>query len=358
MSFFIASTGQNIGKTTLCLGLLAALRKRGLEIAYMKPVGQEQEETKNGLFVDKDVLLIKEHFGLKDPYEAMSPVLIPPGFTKSFLEGSIHTQDLYQKIVSAYKELSSHHKTVIVEGTGHVGVGSLLSLSNAEVASALRLPIILIASGGVGSAFDELSLNKALCDLHGAKILGIVLNRVREEKREMVTHFMSKALKRWDIPLLGSLPLDSLLTSPSLQDIASLIGGEFIACKERSLKHFAEIRLAAAPVEIYRERIQRGQLIITPAGREEIVLATITKSLESPALGLALILTGDLFPRNFLIEELQKAQIPTLYTPLPSDQVLEKISAFTAKIQKEDQEKIQEAIDVVDRHIDFSRLLL
>ena len=37
---FVAATEQNDGKTTTCLGLFAALRKRLGRIGYIKPVGQ------------------------------------------------------------------------------------------------------------------------------------------------------------------------------------------------------------------------------------------------------------------------------------------------------------------------------
>ncbi len=95
-----------------------------------------------------------------------------------------------------------------MEGTGHVGVGSIVNLSNASVASLLNLDMILIAKGGLGSAFDELALNKSLCDQYGVKIRGVILNRVREEKREMIVHYITKALNRWIIPLIGSIPFN------------------------------------------------------------------------------------------------------------------------------------------------------
>ena len=37
---FLAATGQNRGKTTTSLGLFAAFADRGLNTAFMKPVGQ------------------------------------------------------------------------------------------------------------------------------------------------------------------------------------------------------------------------------------------------------------------------------------------------------------------------------
>ncbi len=48
-----------------------------------------------------------------------------------------------------------------MEGTGHCAVGSVVGVNNAQVAGMLGASMILIANGGLGSAFDE--LGKLLC---------------------------------------------------------------------------------------------------------------------------------------------------------------------------------------------------
>ena len=40
-AIFVAATGQNVGKTTVCLGLIAALKKKFPQLGFMKPVGQQ-----------------------------------------------------------------------------------------------------------------------------------------------------------------------------------------------------------------------------------------------------------------------------------------------------------------------------
>jgi BioD-like phosphotransacetylase family protein len=42
---FIASTGQNIGKTTTSLGLFSGLSQAFQHPGYMKPIGQEHVAT-------------------------------------------------------------------------------------------------------------------------------------------------------------------------------------------------------------------------------------------------------------------------------------------------------------------------
>ena len=39
---------------------------------------------------------------------------------------------------------------VIIEGTGHAGVGSVFNLSNAQVARRLNAKVIIVAAGGIG----------------------------------------------------------------------------------------------------------------------------------------------------------------------------------------------------------------
>ncbi|MCX6989507.1 MAG: AAA family ATPase [Chlamydiae bacterium] len=361
--FFVASTGQNVGKTTTSLGLIAGLLKRKIHAGFMKPVGQEHVKLSSGEFVDKDVILFKEHFKLKDSYEHMSPVLIPSGFTKDFLDQKIHTQDLKNKIEESYKKLSKKNEFMVVEGTGHVGVGSIIQLNNAQVAQVLNLPVILIASGGLGSSFDELTLNKTLCDHYRIKVMGVILNRVKEEKREMITHYMGKALKKWNVPLLGCIPYDAFLSNPTMQDLEILFETSLITAEQHRLRHFETIRLVATSVDVFREMILPHQIIITPANREDIILATLTKQWEikqnnqNDDLGAGLVLTGEHPPRHFIIEQIKKAQIPMLYTGVHSHIAAQMLSNFTAKIRLEDREKINEAIDIVQSHIDFDTLL-
>lgn len=39
--------------------------------------------------------------------------------------------------------------------------------------------MILVANGGLGSAYDELELNRGICEKYDIKVRGVVLNKVR-----------------------------------------------------------------------------------------------------------------------------------------------------------------------------------
>ncbi len=347
-AIFVAATWQNVGKTTICLGLISALKKKFPKLGFMKPVGQQHEKTKEGLLVDKDVVLFKEYFRLPDTYQNMSPFIIPPGFTRDFLDGK--TRANTKEISHAFEEILSHNDFTIVEGTGHVGVGSIVNLSNADVAALFGLDVVMIAGGGLGSAFDELALNKAALEKQGVRLAGVILNRVLDEKRDMVLAYMTKALKRWNVPLIGCVPYNNFLGTPSMEDFEILFHTKLLSGEEFHYRHFETIRLVATSVETFKELILPNQLIVTPATREDIVLALLEKSHKDHGV----ILTGRHPPTPKLITALKQSGIPSLYAGQSSFNAMQMITSFTAKTRKEDVAKVEKAIHLVETNLDLS----
>lgn len=78
----------------------------------------------------------------------MSPVIIPRGYTKKYIEGKISYEEQLEQIDSAFEEVSKASDVVLIEGTGHCAVGSIVNVNNAKVASMLGASMLLIANGG------------------------------------------------------------------------------------------------------------------------------------------------------------------------------------------------------------------
>lgn len=355
-AIFIAATGQNVGKTTVCLGLIALLKKTYSRLGFIKPVGQQHKKVGEELLVDKDVILFKEYFQLPSDYADLSPVIFPSGFTRSYLDGKIETSALREKILKSYHKIAAQSDFTIVEGTGHVGVGSITDLNNAQVAKLLGLDILLIAKGGIGSCFDEIALNKALCDSVGVKIRGIILNKVHEEKRGMISSYVKKALLRWDIPLLGAIPYLPFLSNPAMEDFELLFDTKLFSGEKYHYCHFENMRLVATSLETFRSTMISNQLIVTPATREDIVGVVIAKRDLTKEAEYGLILTGRIPPSPTLIERLKRAEIPALYAAKSSFEAMRLITSFHAKIHGDDTLKVEKAIQVVGKYVEIKEL--
>lgn len=354
-AFFIAATGQNVGKTTTCLGLMKALQQKGLSVGFMKPVGQEAAKN---LAVDKDVVLFKEYFQLPDKLEGMSPVLFPRGFTRDYLDGKVDKAKLTDKILASFQAIEKEKNLVIVEGTGHTGVGSIVDLNNAQVAALLNCPMILIGKGGLGSSFDELFLNITQCKKENVPVAGVILNRVLRDKKVMIEHYMKKALAKWDIPLLGCIPFDPLLSALTLFDLEKLFQPKWIHLPPQIQCHFRSYRILSSATEIYQTLPSPQQLFILPSSKEEILLAILKRNQQDPQKEQAVLLTGKLPLEPSLQELFCKTSLPICQIPCNSFLASQMISSYTSKIQKEDTTKIEEAIQLVETNLLIEKISL
>lgn len=359
---FIAATGQNVGKTTLCLGMLAALKKRFSSVGFIKPVGQRHVKVDGQTNVDKDAVLFKEHFQLPASWSNMSPVIIPSGFTRSYLDNEVTEDAMLQKIAKSFAAVSSQHAYTVVEGTGHVGVGSIFNLNNARVAAELDLGVVLIASAGLGSAYDELALNVAMCGYYGVRVQGVILNRVMDSKRQMILEYFPKTLKKWNIPLLGCVPFSDLLSSPTMQDFETLFDTSLISGNKHHNRTFASTRLVAGSLSAYEAEKLPNELVITPATREDIICKVLDlhrDSLEKQGKDFCggLILTSKQAPSDQIIQHIRSVDIPVLYCPMCSYDAMKMITSFTTKIRTEDTPKINRAIQLAEEYINFDLLL-
>lgn len=347
-AIFIAATGQNVGKTTLSLGIIAGLKKRFPSVGFIKPMGQQHVKVNEQTIVDKDVVLFKEYFQLSTAWSDMSPVIIPAGFTRDYLDKKVTEAELMQQIEHSFNQVYENNAFTVVEGTGHVGVGSIIGLNNAKIAAKLKVEMVMIASAGLGSTFDELALNIALCKEYGVHVKGVILNRVLPEKRDMIEEYFQKALQKWNIPLLGLIPFNDLLNTPAIGDFETLFNTQLISGNEHRYRHFQHPRLVAGSLASFQEEMIQNELIITPATREDIIKKTLEIDNEC-----GMILTSRHPPSAAILNEIKKHQIPVLYAPICSYDAMKMITSFIAKIRMGDTMKIESAIHLVESNLSF-----
>jgi BioD-like phosphotransacetylase family protein len=285
----------------------------------------------------------------------MSPVIFAREFTRDYLDNKYDMGAFKEEILRSYQEIELGSDAILVEGTGHVGVGDIVGLNNAQVARLLGIKVLMIVPGGLGSSFDSLALNIAMCKQHGVEVAGVIINKVLPEKSTVIEHYMKKALSRWNIPILGVIPYDDFLTLPCMKDFEFMFGSPLLSGHMHRLRHFKKIRLVATSVEHYERLICKHQLVITPATRDDIISATLHKHWQQD-LETGFILTGSSPPKPSLIEQIIKAEIPMIYAPVNSFNAMKKITSYQTKIRTDDEQKIGEAIAVVEKNLDFDAI--
>jgi hypothetical protein len=379
---YLAATGMNRGKTTFALGLLSALIEGGVDVGFTKPVGQRYAVVE-GVPADEDAILMRSVFGLPDRLEVMSPVHIPRGFTKAFIRGEV-VDDLGGLIVAAHERISRDHDVVLIEGTGHAGVGSVIRLSNADVAAMLGAPAIIVSEAGVGRPIDEIVLNRALFERSGVEVLGAVVNKVEPDELEELHEVLRRGLGFHGIELLGALPYRPMLANPSLSVIAEQLHGELLNegdGLDRAIEHVA---IGAMQSRHVLERIGPGSLLIVPGDRDDVIHATVEaarshqaserdsglierlrsrsrfgRQPDDPGSGslAGLIFTGGYRPRERDLEAIRESGVFALLVDDETYHVASRIHGLLVKTQPGDRAKISEVRRLVAEHFDVGALL-
>ena len=353
---FIAATRQNDGKTTTSLGLIAALQKYFPRIGYIKPVGQrfvEIEEQK----IDEDTVLMDAVYRLNCPLVDMSPIAVEPDFTRRYLEAA-NNDALVKKIQKAFDRVAWEKDFVLCEGSGHAGVGAVFDLSNAQVAKTLGCKVIIVSQGGIGKPIDEVTLNQALFEKEGVEVIGVILNKVLQDKVDYITEFASRGLKRKGLDLLGVIPHRSILANPTVELIREELKAELLNKPKTTTNLVDDVIVGAMGAQNAVKYFKRGVLLITPGDREDIVLAASTAINADGADKMAgIVLTGNLRPGPYLQKIIKKMPVPVLLTAEDSYQVASKVHDLTVKTRPSDVEKISLIRDLIAKSVNVKKIV-
>ncbi|MBI4328106.1 MAG: AAA family ATPase [Chloroflexi bacterium] len=353
---FIAATRQNEGKTTVSLGLLAAVQKVHPRIGYIKPVGQRFVEIAEQK-IDEDTVLMDRVYQLNCPLVDMSPIAVEPDFTRRYLQSSNY-EALVKKIQKAFDRVAWEKDFVLCEGSGHAGVGSVFDLSNARVAKLLQAKVIIVSQGGIGKPIDEVALNQALFEKEGVEIIGVILNKVISDKVEYVAEFARRGLKRKGLDLLGVLPHQPMLPRPPMEVICEELKAERLNDSRQMPNLVDEVVVGAMGVHNAMNYFKRGVLVITPGDREDIVLAAATTLFGPAEDGLAgIVLTGNLQPSPSVIKVIRQMPFPVLLAKEDSYFVASAVHDLIVKTRPHDTEKISIIRDLIADNVDVNKIL-
>ncbi|MCM8786424.1 MAG: AAA family ATPase [Candidatus Omnitrophica bacterium] len=352
-NIFIVATRQNDGKTVISVGLFLALKKYIDKIGFIKPVGQKYLEI-DGQKVDKDAVLIKKICKLEDALEDMNPIAVEEGFTRNYLDNP-NKEQLVEKIIRSYKKISENKELVIIEGTGHAGVGSIFDLNNAEVARILNCPVIIISIGGIGRPADEITLNLSLFNEKNVPVKGVIINKIIEEKREIVKYYLEKFFKKTNLKLLGLIPFVPDLTYPNLFQICDAIDGKIVTGWNKMREKIKNIVVGAMTPRNALDHFKPDSLLITPGDREDIILAALSTSMQNLIKGI--VLTGNLYPHKTILDLIKEYNFPTIVAEEGTYDVASKINELVVKLTENDKDKIEIAKTLIEKNVNIEEIL-
>ena len=349
---YVSATKQDTGKTTLTLGLVQAFLDLGHDVGYMKPVGQRYVEFQ-GQNVDEDAVLARQVFGMTDPPGDMSTIAIERGFTANYI---FHRDPapLEARVMEAFGRMNERHDLLVIEGTGHAGVGSCFDLSNARVAQMFGAKVLILTKGGIGRAIYEIALSLHLFRKHGVEVLGAILNKTLPDKLDKVSRAVHQGLEHLGTRLLGVLPYEPGLLYPRVEQVAREVSGRVLSGADALTNRVEHIVVAAMAPDHVSQYLSGETLVITPGDRLDDTLVSVLMSARSPLSGL--VLSGGFEPKSSLLALLGQAGIPVILCDEDTYSVAKRLNEMHFKIRAQDTDKVDMAKRLVHTSIDAAAL--
>ncbi|MBI2924010.1 MAG: AAA family ATPase [Planctomycetes bacterium] len=358
-NIFITATRPNEGKTAITLGLTAAFVKKGKRIGFIKPVGQADLDAGNKRSIDEDTLLIERACRVHCNIEDMNPVTLKPGFPETF-SGALARQGLVDRVRKAYDRVAEDKEFVVIEGTGHAAVGSAWGVSNCDMARLLNAKVLLVSSGGVGQPIDDILLNKKYFEAAGVGLVGVVINKVFPHETEKVDKVARKILEENGVQLLGAIPYEKDLYTPTVLQILEDLRGDLLNGESALNTRIGHVMIGAMTPHNAMDKFSGSTLLITPGDREDMILAALSMTLvdQKNRFSLAgLVLTGDLYPRKNILEIIRRTTVPVMVVKSDSYTTASRVQNLVVKISPWDAQKINYIVDLVGKYVNVDEIL-
>ena len=178
------------------------------------------------------------------------------------------------------------------------------------------------------------------------------------DKVDYVSDFARRGLKRKGLELLGVLPFEPFLGSPSVDLIREELNAELLNTPVSMNTLVDDVIIGAMGAHNAMQFFQRGVLLITPGDREDILLAAGAATMpQSEDKMAAIVLTGGLRPGETILKALQTLPIPVLLARADSYQVASKVHNLTVKTRPTDAEKISLIRNLVAQNVNVKKII-
>lgn len=340
----IASWDEAAGKTAFCASLGKRWQEKGQKVGFLKPLTLLPEPAvKNGL-VDQDVAFLKGFLGLEEPAESLCPVAL----TREEL--LTDTSKAWLNSAKAAAGPAACGKDVLlVEGLHNLGQDDLLLAVTANIVETLPCQVLLVKRGHLPVEERQVAL---VAEKLAGRLLGVVLNAVPRSGLEKAQKELAPLFERKGIKVLGIVPEDRLLVSPSLGELARHLEGEFLLghqFQNNLVESLMVGTLVVDPGPAYFGR-QKNKAVLVRGDRPDMQLAALDTSV------CGLFLTEGKAPLREVLYKAEDRGVPVVSVKKNTLASMEALEAVLAQTRCRQEAKVARMRELLAEHLDLTSL--
>ena len=322
-TYFVAASQPNIGLTSVSLGLVRALQRRGLKVAFVKPVTKHTPNTEPSVLFARSICHIEN---CPDP-------LLMSLVAQQVTSGK--TDELLEEVVSLTMSATVGADVLVVEGIHADPSRYFIPRLSSDIARSLQAEVVVVASGNDAEGILHAQERIAYTRSNGHRVAGVIFNH---------------APKDFDAAAAAS----QLEDAPRTIDVARHLGAQVIIEGDMATRRVLETVLAGRSASEVIPRLKPGALVISTGDRDDIMLATALAASNGIELA-GLLLTHN----SFISSRIERfgsrgfhGGLPVLRTDGDSYETAIRISRLPFAVPQDDTTRMNAVVDSVAEQLD------
>ena len=366
-TILLVPTGEGVGLTSACLGLVYALECQGVKAGFVKPFSQEKSQD------TARTTALYRHLSQSETVEPIAYESLIQRFNLG------ETDELLEDAVRLHREIAKNHDLIIVEGLVPNSRDTFAPSFNAALAQALDAKVIIVSNADINQ--PEVAAEKIESQLRylggssSTRMAGVLFMRTKglpEDSAQIPvtidpglrlisdTNKFIAAIQKTHahigsekLPVIGLVPFSNTLSVPRISDLAAHISADWVNLGEAKQRRVLHNSLIASNIEHELHKFVAGELIISASDRIDVLLASsLVSSNGIPLAGL--VLTEHYEPNSTVLEFCQTAikhGLPILHTPLSTFETAQSLANLSNEIPCDDTERAEQVTRFVSSHL-------
>ncbi|MDU6441918.1 MAG: phosphate acetyltransferase, partial [Pantoea sp.] len=359
-------TGTSVGLTSVSLGVIRAMERKGVRLSVFKPIAQPRA---GGDKPDQTTMIIRKNSSIPaaDPLK-MSRV--------ESLLGANQQDVLMEEIIARYHENTKDAEVVLVEGLVPTRKHQFANALNYEIARTLNAEIVFVmALGNDSPAQLKERIELTQSSFGGSKnknITGVIINklnapvdeqgRTRPDLSEIFDDSTKASVANIDpkqlfadspLPVLGCVPWSFDLIATRAIDMCRHLNAEVINEGEIATRRVKSVTFCARSLPHMLEHFRPGSLLVTSADRPDVLVAACLAAMNGVEIG-AILLTGGYEIDSRIAKLCERAfqtGLPVFMVKTNTWQTSLSLQSFNLEVPSDDTQRVEKVQEYVANYI-------
>lgn len=365
-TIMLIPTGTSVGLTSVSLGVIRAMERKGVRLSVFKPIAQPRA---GGDTPDQTTLIIRKNSSIPaaDPLK-MSRV--------ESLLGANQQDVLMEEIIARYHENTKDAEVVLVEGLVPTRKHQFANALNYEIAKTLNAEIVFVmALGNDSPAQLKERIELTQSSFGGGRnknITGVIINklnapvdeqgRTRPDLSEIFDDSTKASVANIDpkqlfadspLPVLGCVPWSFDLIATRAIDMCRHLNAEVINEGEIATRRVKSVTFCARSLPHMLEHFRPGSLLVTSADRPDVLVAACLAAMNGIEIG-AILLTGGYEIDNRIAKLCERAfqtGLPVFMVKTNTWQTSLSLQSFNLEVPSDDTQRVEKVQEYVASYI-------